>query len=51
MVLSVIEYGDIIYAGTSSGNLDRIDKLFYRGLRICLGNEIVFTKDELYQLH
>ena len=47
MVLSVIGYGDIIYAGTSSNNLDRIDKLFFRGLRICLGSEIVFTKEEL----
>ena len=47
MVLSVIEYGDIIYAGTSSNNLDRIDKLFFRGLRICLGNEITFTREEL----
>ena len=37
MVLSVIEYGDIIYAGTSVGNLDKLDRLFYRGLRICLG--------------
>ena len=47
MVISVIEYGDIIYAGTSSGNLDKIDKLFYRGLRICLGNDIILTKEEL----
>ena len=30
MVLSIIEYGDIIYAGTSKANLDKIDKLFYR---------------------
>ena len=47
MVLSVIEYGDIIYAGTSVGNLDKLDRLFYRGLRICLGNENIFTKEEL----
>ena len=47
MVLSVIEYGDIIYAGTSVGNLDKLDRLLYRGLRICLGNENIFTKDEL----
>ena len=43
MVLSVIEYGDIIYTGTSSGNLDRIDRRFYRGLRICMGNDIMFS--------
>ena len=47
MVLSVIVYGDIIYAGTSSGNLNKLDRLFSRGLRICLGYENVFTKDEL----
>ena len=47
MVLSVIEYGDIIYTGTSARNLDRIDRLFYRGLRICLGNDAIYTRDEL----
>ena len=47
MVLSVIEYGDIIYSGTTLSNLNKIDKLFYRGLRICLGNDIPYDKDEL----
>ena len=47
MVLSVIEYGDIIYSGTSTGNLGKIDKLFYRGLRICMGNDIIYTKEDL----
>ena len=36
MVLSVIVYGDIIYAGTLSGSLNKLDRLFFRGLRICL---------------
>ena len=36
MVLSVIEYCDIVYAGSSQTNLTKIDKLFYKGLRICL---------------
>ena len=35
MVLSVLEYGNIIYSGTSKINLEKLDKLFYRGLRIC----------------
>ena len=35
MILSLIEYGDIIYAGTSDLNLRNVVKLFYRGLRIC----------------
>ena len=47
MVLSVIEYGDIIYSGTSTGNLNKIDRLFYRGLRICMSNDIIYTKEEL----
>ena len=49
MVLSVIEYCDIIYGGTSQGNLSTIDKLFYRGLRICLRNNEKKTKTELCQ--
>ena len=28
MVLSVLEYGDIIYAGATKSNLDKLDKLF-----------------------
>ena len=47
MVMSVIEYGDIIYAGTSNRNLDKINKLFYRGLRICMGAEVHYSKEEL----
>ena len=36
MVLSVIEYCDIIYAGTTQANITKIDNLFYRGLQICI---------------
>ena len=35
MVLSLIEYGDIICNGTTQSNLDDIEKSFFRGLRIC----------------
>ena len=45
MALSVIEYDDIIYSGTSLRNLDEINKLFYRGLRICTGTEIAHKKN------
>ena len=48
MVLSLIEYGDIIYQGTSCKNLDKLDKLFYRGLRICDNSNIRITKNVLY---
>ena len=47
MILSLIEYGDVVYNGTSQTNLNVIDKLFYRGLRICLNNNIYMTKDEI----
>ena len=47
MVLSLIEYCDIIYAGTNQGNLSNIDNLFYRGLRICVNNQAHLTKKEL----
>ena len=47
MVLSIIEYGDIIYAGSSHGNLRKIDKLFYRGLRICIGPNRHLSENEL----
>ena len=47
MVLSLIEYCDIIYAGSSQGNLLKIDNLFYRGLRICINNQAYFTKQDL----
>ena len=32
MILSLIEYGDIIYSGTNKSNMDKIVNLFYRGL-------------------
>ena len=47
MELSVLEYGYIIYQGTSTGNFYKVDGLFFRGLWVCLVNYIVFTKDEL----
>ena len=47
MVLSLIEYGDIIYSGTSKANLDKIDKLFYRGLRICDASNLALSKNQL----
>ena len=47
MVLSVIEYCDIVYAGTTQTNLSSIDKLFYRGLRICLYSNNTLTRKAL----
>ena len=47
MIVSLIEYGDIIYEGTNNKNLDTIARLFYRGLRICTLNNGELTKQEL----
>ena len=47
MVLSVIEYCDILYAGTSQKNLSDIDKMFYRGLRICTYSNNYITREAL----
>ena len=47
MILSVIEYCDIIYVGTSQGNLSDIDKLFYRVLRMCKNAQEYTSKREL----
>ena len=52
MILSLIEYGDVIFAGTSSRNLNNIDRLFYRGLRICLNFNFALTKNDVcYECH
>ena len=47
MILSLIEYGDIIYAGTSQNNLTKIGNLFYRGLRICDNSNNKMSKEIL----
>ena len=47
MILSLIEYGDIIYAGTNQNNLNKITNLFYRGLRICDNTNTKITKEIL----
>ena len=47
MILSLIEYGDIIYEGTTAKNLENISKLFYRGLRICCMAQDKMEKSEL----
>ena len=47
MVLSLIEYCDIVYSGTTQRNLNYIDKLFYRGLRICLHTNNYISRGDL----
>ena len=47
MILSLFEYGDIIFSGTTVTNVNKIDNLFYRGLRICLNFNFTLSKEEL----
>ena len=47
MVLSVIEYCDIVYEGTCQTNLSKLDKLFYRGLRICIDSDTKISRKVL----
>ena len=47
MVLSLLEYGNIIYSGTSKINLEKLDKLLYRGLRICDATNNNVSKNQL----
>ena len=50
MILSLIEYGDIIYNGTPHSNLNDIKKLFYRGLQICVNADNHIPKPDLCTL-
>ena len=47
MILSLLEYWDIVFAGTSSENLNKLDRLFYRGLRICMNFNFNLSKDDV----
>ena len=47
MILPLMEYGDIIFTGTSTNNLLKVDRLFYRGLRICMNYNIKVGKEKL----
>ena len=38
---------EIIFSGTSLENLNKIDRLFYRGLRICLNFNYNLSKDDV----
>ena len=47
MVLSLIEYCDILYTGTNQKNLGDIDKMFYRGLKICTYSNNFISRETL----
>ena len=49
MIAPLIDYGDIVYAGTSIKNLDKLQSLQNRGLRICTIRNHQLTSDMLHQ--
>ena len=48
MIAPLIDYGDIIYLGTSVKNLDKLQSLQNRGLRICINENQHFETDLLH---
>ena len=48
MIAPLIDYGDIVYAGTNNKNLDKLQSLQNRGLRICINDDQDFTTDMLH---
>ena len=48
MIVTVLEYGDILYEGTTARNLENINRLFYRGLSICCQGDEDLSKAVLF---
>ena len=49
MISPLIEYGDIVYSGTAVRNLDKLQSLQNRGLRICINDNLYRSTDILHQ--
>ena len=49
MVAPIMDYGDIIYAGSNLNNLDKLQKLENRGLRICANENFYIPVILLHQ--
>ena len=47
MILSLLEYSCVIFRGTGTSNISKVNKLFYRGLRFCTNNNYHETKEKL----
>ena len=48
IIAPLIDYGDIIYAGTTCKNLDKLQSLQNRGLRICINENDHFSINTLH---
>ena len=51
MVAPLMDYGDIIYSGTSDRKLSQIQKLQNRGLRICYDGPGYMSRVQLHQMY
>ena len=49
MIAPLIDYGDIVYSGTNNKNLDKLQSLQNRGLRVCINENQSFSIDDLHQ--
>ena len=49
MIAPLIDYGDVVYSGTSFKNLEKLQSLQNRGLRICINENVYFSTDILHQ--
>ena len=48
MIAPLIDYGNIVYSGTSVRNLDKLQSLQNRGLRICINDNQYYSTDLLH---
>ena len=48
MILPLLDYGDVIYSGTSQKNLDRLQKIQNRALRICMNVQCYMSRIQLH---
>ena len=50
MIVPLLDYGDVVYSGSSDKNLSKLQKLQNRGLRICLNVREHVSRIQLHQL-
>ena len=49
MILPYLDYADVIFAGSNSGDLAKLQRLQSRCLRICLGHDRFFSTDRAHK--
>ena len=49
MILPYLDYADVVFSGTNSGDLDKLQRLQNRCLRMCLGYDRLFSTDKAHK--